>query len=736
VRETAAQMGRGARGQAFAGTRLDLYVVGLSAVGADVAELEFLLDRGAGEGFTVAVRVARPGAEVDDRLEPIALALDREALLEHAQNPAAYGRVLMECLFADPKVRDAFTTARAAATWLRIRLSIGSSAPELHDLQWEALADPHQPELPLFHDPRVLFSRYLSSFSWRTVRLRPRQRLRALVVVANPQNLDDLKLAPVDVELELAHASAGLQDDEGGKIPITIVRSDSKRAPGRAMLERVIEALRDDHDILYLVCHGRIDSRGRANVFLEGADGKVAAVSADQLVQKLVEVEERPRLVVLASCQSSGSSTEASSANSRALLALGPRLAEAGIPAVVAMSGNVPMVTVAEFMPAFFRALTKDGLVDHAMAAGRRAVTRRADASRPVLFMRLRRGRIWYDAGFAGQDTLRSWAGLRRRIDKGQCTPILGPGLLETLFEYRSWLARRWAAQHGFPLAPSQREDLTQVAQHLASMNYPTFPHEQLADDLGKGLRERLGDATPKGSRGVDSLLSKIQMQRSGVRPDPYRILAELPLPVYLSFCPDSLLLRTLAETRVALEVDGQPVQRRPRAATLVWKPALKQLSPPLPNPWEQDPDYEPSPEEPLVYHLFGTLDKPESLVLTQDDYFDFLLNIQKPEVHNDIPPVVRKRLTNSSLLFLGFPLDSWEFRAVFRMIVQQGGGLSLATRPHVAAQVEPEEGRLMDPIAARDLMREAFNRAQVDLYFGTVERFVSDLEQVSRTGA
>jgi len=699
-------------------------------VDSDVAELELLLERGTGDGFSAGVRVVRPGVEGDDRLpEPAGFILNRPALLEHAMDPAAYGRVLTECLFADAKLRDAFTAARSAAPRLRIRLSIGSSAPELHDVHWETLADPHATERPLLHDARILFSRYLGSFDWRPVRLRPKQQLRALVVVANPHNLADFQLAPVDVARELEQARAGLQDGNGGQIPITSICSDPASTPGRAMLDRMLEALHEDHDILYLVCHGMLDRSGRANLYLEDAGGKVAVVTGALLTQKLVELDERPRLVVLASCQSAGTSTDPAAPHARAFVALGPRLAEAGIPAVVAMSGNVPMVTVAQFMPAFFRTLAEDGLVDHAMAVGRSAVQRPEDASRPVLFMRLRRGRIWYDAGFAGQDTLPSWAGLRRRIEKGQCTPVLGPGLLETLFEYRSWLARHWAAQHGFPLAPSEREDLTRVAQHVAAMNYPTFPHEQLADDLGKEIRERLGADAPAGDLGA--LLRALLVRRSAVRANPYRILAELPLPVYLSFCPDALLAEALAQSRVAPAPGKEPVARRPRVGVLVWKPALEDEA--LPDPWKTDPDYEPSVEEPLVYHLFGVLEVPESLVLTQDDYFDFLLNIQKPEIHDDIPGVVRKRLTSSALSFLGFPLESWEFRAVFRTIVQQGGGLSQATRPHVAAQMEPEEGRVVDPTAARDLMRDAFKQAQVDLYFGTIDRFLSDLERQLR---
>src|SRR3712207_4098220 len=97
----------------------------------------------------------------------------------------------------------------------------------------------------------VLFSRYLSSYDWRPVQLRPRADLRALVVVANPADVARFQpggrpLAPVDVPGELERARRGL-----GEIPATEVT-------GPDTLNRLVGALRDEVDILYLVCHGAL----------------------------------------------------------------------------------------------------------------------------------------------------------------------------------------------------------------------------------------------------------------------------------------------------------------------------------------------------------------------------------------------------------------------------------------------------------------------------------------------
>ena len=84
-------------------------------------------------------------------------------------------------------------------------------------------------------------------------------------------------------------------------------------------------------------------------------------------------MQTKPRLIVLASCESAGKGT------GEALQALGPRLAEAGVPAVIAMQGSISMGTAARFMPVFFRELRRDGHIDRAMSVAREAVKDESD---------------------------------------------------------------------------------------------------------------------------------------------------------------------------------------------------------------------------------------------------------------------------------------------------------------------------------------------------------------------
>src|SRR5262249_3626805 len=151
-------------------------------------------------------------------------------------------------------------------------------------------------------------------------------------------------------------------------------------------------------------------------------------------------------------------------ADDGAMVALGPKLAEAGIPAVVAMQGNISMATVERFMPVFFRELCRDGQIDRAMAVARFGARECHDMARPVLFLRLTSGRIWHVPGFAqtpGRD-FDLWPGLLKYLEESrpQATPILGSALLEPYLGSSREFARRWSRDYHFPLAPHAQEDL------------------------------------------------------------------------------------------------------------------------------------------------------------------------------------------------------------------------------------------------------------------------------------
>jgi hypothetical protein len=674
------------------------------------ADLEIAIHRRDADNYAIELRFTPPNDEGEVRLiqgGPALAHFDLADLRGLSVDIAAYGDALSKSLFHDEALKAAFIQARsnaeALSANLRVRLFVDPTAPELHTLWWELLRDPRDGNC-LFTSEQILFSRYLSSVDWRPVRLRPRSELSALVVIANPTDLNQYRLAPVDVAGELERAKAGL-----GNIALTSLDSG-----GRANLTQIIDEVRNGYDILYLVCHGAI-IEGEPRLWLERASGKTDVVAGNEFVTRLRELQQRPRLVVLGSCQSAGSGAEGRSGDKGALAALGPLLAWAGIPAVLAMQGNVTMQTVAGFMPVFFRELRRDGQIDRAVAVARGQVRDRPDYGMPVLFMRLRSGRIWYVPGFGDdRQAFERWPGLQRSILRGPCTPILGPGLNEQVLGSSREIAQRWAEMYHFPMAPHDKEDLPHVAQFLAVNQGQRFPHDELVESMRQEILGRYENQLRNGARHapLDELIKMVGKRRRESDPaEPNRVLAELPFSIYITTNVDSLLEEALADAG-----------KQPQSEICPWNDYIELL----PSVYKDEPNYRPDTQRPLVYHLFGKLSEPDSLVLTEDDYFDHLIRATSNK--ELIPKPVRRALTDAALLFLGFHLDDWNFRVLFRSIMSQAGGARRLNYAHVAAQIDPEEGRILEPKGARQYLEKYFQPAHISIYWGTTEDFMREL--------
>jgi hypothetical protein len=395
------------------------------------------------------------------------------------------------------------------------------------------------------------------------------------------------------------------------------------------------------------------------------------------------------------------------------------------------MQGDVTIATMAKFMPVFFRELQRDGQIDRAVAPARGVVRDRHDWYVPVLFMRLRGGCIWYKPGFEAEAQLRNWPAVLRQIQDGHWTPILGPGLTDSLLGSRHEIAQRWAKTFHFPMAPHNREDLPQVAQFLAiNQRASSFPQNELIrylrsdllnryhDELPDDLRERKADEPLADHLG--KLISTIGAQRRKDNPaEPFAVLARLPLPVYVTAAQNDLIADALRDAG-----------KEPRIDFCRWHDELLGFP-------TVDPGFTPDPQHPLVYHLFGRLKYPESLVIAEDDYFRFLIGMKRDKEKNFIHHRVRKGFADSGLVFLGFQLDDWNFRVMFRAIMDQEGGRGRRSRyAHVAAQVDPaqvdpEEGRILEPKGARAYLESYFHQPDqvaISIYWGSPDDFARDL--------
>jgi len=73
--------------------------------------------------------------------------------------------------------------------------------------------------------------------------------------------------------------------------------------------------------------------------------------------------------------------------------------------------------------------------------------------------------------------------------------------------------------------------------------------------------------------------------------------------------------------------------------------------------------------DAPVVYHLYGSLEEPSSLILSDSDRLDFIVAVVSDEP--PLPPKLKSmfRDPERSFLFLGFDLVQWQFRVLLHVM-------------------------------------------------------------------
>jgi hypothetical protein len=236
------------------------------------------------------------------------------------------------------------------------------------------------------------------------------------------------------------------------------------------------------------------------------------------------------------------------------------------------------------------------------------------------------------------------WQHLIRHISKKECTPVIGPGACRHALPDSVEVATDWAERWQYPFP--DRTDLPRVSQFLALTEYRLLPHEQ--------IQQWHATVKPPDYDSAD---------------EPHALLADLDLPLYLTTNYDDFMVNALAT-------------RRRRAARMFpcWNPTLREQESLDIRPVEAAGDT-------LVYHLFGHHEVPESMVVTEDDHFDFLHSVAaEPKLW---PPAVKRALGATSLLFIGYGVLDWGFRILVRALLKS---VSVSNkRLGVAVQLPPE---------------------------------------------
>jgi hypothetical protein len=316
------------------------------------------------------------------------------------------------------------------------------------------------------------------------------------------------------------------------------------------------------------------------------------------------------------------------------------------------------------------------------------------------------------------------WFIITERIVQKTLTPIISNQVINDILFGKKEAARTWANDVAYPLADS--DNLTRVAQFLgitedpsrAKSKYLHFLKEKLLA-LAEAEAETHQQAFLDDFKGVKLRGLTFSQLATALRyPDfekedtnPLRIIAALDLPVYLTTSHHHFM-------EAALRVVG----KKPRTEVYAWREGLEKK---IPAKFRTDRDFEPDEETPLVYHLHGIDDAPESLVLTEDDYLEFLASITQDFNTEAIPSTVRDAFS-SLLLLLGYDLHAWDLRVLLRGLIKGNNPF----RPRsFAIQLDPDKVKsVKKPAQLREYLEQYFDKVAFDVYWGSPQEFMQDL--------
>ncbi|GGK87484.1 hypothetical protein Ppa06_52090 [Planomonospora parontospora subsp. parontospora] len=292
-----------------------------------------------------------------------------------------------------------------------------------------------------------------------------------------------------------------------------------------------------------------------------------------------------------------------------------------------------------------------------------------------------------YDMGDA------EWERLIYQLRSGDCTPFLGSGACVGTLPTGTALSREMARRWGYPYGDDH--DLPRVAQ-FGAIKYGDAVH------VKRLVCDELDAADPP------DFLHPLE---------PHGLLAEFPLPVYLTTNYDDFIFRSL-----------KAVGKRPNVAVCPWNKDIAYAE----KLFSNEAGWNPQPDTPLIYHLHGNLQDPTSIVLAEDDYLEFLTSLAAEGVAGSqrmLPTSILAALTRRPLLFIGYSLQDWTFRVLFRGLLRAVPGIN--RRRHISVQLAPS----LDTSKAdvKDVQRQLaryYEDWRISIFWGTAEEFCMELRR------
>jgi predicted phosphatase len=227
----------------------------------------------------------------------------------------------------------------------------------------------------------------------------------------------------------------------------------------------------------------------------------------------------------------------------------------------------------------------------------------------------------------------RQWTELVTSLQYGQCILVLGPeiqAINSSTNEEFQGSSRDYFKNHLIKEIESEGRSIQE--------NHFRAVAQQYEDDREFGAESLRAETS--------HFFGKDQFEPS----EPHMTLADLPFLLTISTNHDRLFEKAL-----------QKCGKEPKTAFYNFRGDLRD---------NMDPDIPNDPSSPLTYYLFGHIDNPNSLVLSENDLADFLIAVVegKPPIPNSVIKEMRK---GGTILFIGFGLRHWYLRVLLKVFLR-----------------------------------------------------------------
>lgn len=273
-------------------------------------------------------------------------------------------------------------------------------------------------------------------------------------------------------------------------------------------------------------------------------------------------------------------------------------------------------------------------------------------------------------------------------IEKNKCLPFLGAG-----------------ASAGYSTA----------GYLVGGKTVPGIPlGGELAEKVAKDCRYR------NGSTYNLPLVAEYHVHRGSGNPDGLHKLIQTELAAIREPRPIHTVLAQLHQIQFAITTNYDRLfERALEDCGRIVSACTYDLHSPTAARWDCEPSAG-SPEIAL-YKMHGSMDQPNTMVVTQSDYIRCLAYLNDPE--RGMPEVFRLTIPRKTLLFLGYGLEDWNFLAIWEGVLARHHANGTALKAYAVLQA-PKDA------AKAEFQRSFCSARRIELIYEDLTAFAATLAQ------